>query len=231
MEEIVIGDQTIGLHDIEAQGRYALISVSDTGDGIAQEIRGKIFDPFFTTKEVGKGTGLGLSMVYGIIKKHNGYINLFSEIGKGTTFKIYLPLTDDTQSEVSEIVREELPRGKETILLAEDDTAILEMIKVYLENNGYTVCTASDGAEAIKMFQENQESIDLVLTDVIMPKLNGRDLYERIRSLKPRIPVIYMSGYPADLISEQGAAGDSFKYLSKPINPDALLKKIHDVLQ
>ncbi len=230
MEEILIGDLTIGLHDIDARGRYGLISVSDTGDGIAPEFLNRIFDPFFTTKEVGKGTGLGLSMVYGIIKKHNGYINVYSEVGKGTAFKIYLPLTDEIQRVSSETEREELPRGNEGILLVEDDEAILQMISELLEDYGYTLFTASNGEEAIKRFLEQKDSIDLVLTDVIMPLMNGRDAYEKIHSLKPNMPVIYMSGYPADLMPQR-VEGDSINYLSKPINPDALLNKVRDVLQ
>lgn len=230
-EEVVIDEHTIGLHDICEQGRYGLVSVSDTGSGIASEIQNRIFDPFFTTKEIGKGTGLGLSMVYGIIKKHNGYINVYSEIGKGTAFKIYLPLSDAVQGVVPETVTEEMPRGNENILLAEDDPAILNMVRELLEDYGYTVFSASDGADAIRAFLEKSESIDLVLTDVIMPQANGRDVYEKIHSLKPHIPVIYMSGYPADLMTQPGAVGEGTNYLSKPVNPATLLKMIRDVLQ
>jgi signal transduction histidine kinase/ActR/RegA family two-component response regulator len=230
-EEIIIDQHTIGLHNIDTQGRYALISVSDTGCGIAPEIQKKIFDPFFTTKEIGKGTGLGLSMVFGIIKKHNGFINVYSEVDKGTVFKMYLPLTDVVQHKTPETAEKELPRGNECILLAEDDTAILHMLKGLLEDYGYTVFPAIDGVEAINIFSENSEVIDLVLTDVIMPQENGRDVYEKIKSIRPHIPVIFMSGYPAEHMSQQEVNGDSFNYLSKPINPVTLLNKIRAVLQ
>jgi PAS domain S-box-containing protein len=230
IQEIIIDDRTIGVHDIDTQGRYGLISVTDTGSGIAPEIQSRIFDPFFTTKEIGKGTGLGLSMVYGIIKKHNGFINVYSEVGKGTAFKVYLPLTDDVIGETPKNVSEELTRGTESILVAEDDTAILEMIRELLEDNGYTVYSASTGAEAIETFMAHQNVIDLILTDVIMPQGNGREVYEKISSIKPGIPVIYMSGYPADLLTKQGGMVDSYNYLSKPISPSTLLKKIREVI-
>ncbi len=229
MQEIVIDDQTIGIHNIDTQGRYGLISVTDTGSGISPEIQNRIFDPFFTTKEVGKGTGLGLSMVYGIIKKHNGFINVYSEVGKGTAFKMYLPLTDDVIREAPENVSEVLSRGCENILVAEDDAAILEMIRELLVDNGYTVYSASNGAEAIETFMAHKNVIDLILTDVIMPQGNGREVYEKISSIIPGIPVIYMSGYPADLLTTQGTI-DNKNYLSKPISPSTLLNKIREVL-
>jgi PAS domain S-box-containing protein len=229
MQEVVIDGQTIGIHNIDAHGRYGLISVTDTGSGITPEIQNRIFDPFFTTKEIGKGTGLGLSMVYGIIKKHNGFIKVYSEVGKGTAFKVYLPLTDDVNRETTESVSEELPRGNENILVAEDDTAILAMVRELLEDNGYTVYPASTGAEAIEIFIAHKDVIDLILTDVIMPKVNGREVYEEISSIKPAMPVIYMSGYPADLLTAQGGMNDSY-YLSKPISPSTLLKKIREVI-
>jgi CheY-like chemotaxis protein len=230
IQEIVIDDQTIGMHNIDTQGRYGLISVTDTGSGITPEIQNRIFDPFFTTKEFGKGTGLGLSMVYGIIKKHNGFINVYSEVGKGTAFKMYLPLTnDDVTGETPENVSEDLPRGNESILVAEDDTAILEMIRELLVDNGYTVYPASTGAEAFETFMAHKDVIDLILTDVIMPQGNGREVYEKISSIKQVIPVIYMSGYPADLLTKQSGVIDSYNYLSKPISPSTLLKKIREV--
>ena len=229
MQEVVIDGQTIGIHNIDAHGRYGLISVTDTGSGITPEIQNRIFDPFFTTKEIGKGTGLGLSMVYGIVKKHNGFINVYSEVGKGTAFKVYLPLTDDVNRESTESVSEELPRGNENILVAEDDTAILAMVRELLEENGYTVYPASTGAQAIEIFIAHKDVIDLILTDVIMPQGNGREVYEEISSIKPAMPLIFMSGYPADLLTAQGGMDNTF-YLSKPISPSTLLKKIREVI-
>jgi CheY-like chemotaxis protein len=229
MEEITIDDHTIGLHEIDIQGRFALISVIDTGEGISHEIQKRIFDPFFTTKEVGKGTGPGLSMVYGIIKKHEGFINVYSEVGKGAAFKIYLPITNRTQEKELENTTVELLGGTENILIAEDDAAICRMIQELLIEYGYTVYVAADGDEAVRIFQEKEDSIDLVLTDVIMPRQNGRYVCDKIHSLRPHIPVIFMSGYPADIMTSRGV-DDNTNYLSKPINPATLLKKIREVL-
>jgi PAS domain S-box-containing protein len=230
MEEITIDERTIGLHEIDIKGKFALISVTDTGDGISQDIQKRIFEPFFTTKEVGKGTGLGLSMVYGIIKKHEGFINVYSEVGKGTVFKFYLPISDSTPGETLETVMSDLQGGSESILIAEDDAAILRMIQELLIEYGYTVYVASDGDEAVRIFQEKEDSIDLVLTDVIMPRQNGRQVCDKIHSRKPHIPVIFMSGYPADIMTSQQVVHENTNYLSKPLNPATLLKKIREIL-
>jgi len=229
-EEIEIDNYSSGIHHIDVQGRFGVITVSDTGSGMSPEIQRKIFDPFFTTKEVGKGTGLGLSMAFGIIKKHNGFINVYSEVENGTVFKMYLPLTENKQSITTECIAELPPSGNECILLAEDDPAILHMLKGLLEDYGYFVYTASDGLAAIQVFLENQESIKMVITDVIMPAKNGREVFEKVTSINPAIPVIFMSGYPAEIMNQENLAGHDINYLTKPINPKTLLKKIRELL-
>ncbi|PIW89029.1 MAG: hybrid sensor histidine kinase/response regulator, partial [Nitrospirae bacterium CG_4_8_14_3_um_filter_44_28] len=187
--------------NIEQDKGYAEISVIDTGTGMDEKTREHIFEPFFTTKEVGKGTGLGLAMVYGIIKQHHGHISVESEEGKGTAFRIYLPLISDSGLRNSDLKSEiqNLKSGMgETILLAEDEEAVRALSKTALEEFGYKVIEASDGQEAVSKFMENKDRIDLFLTDIVMPGMNGREAYERIKKIKPRLKVLFASGYPSD---------------------------------
>ena len=176
---VELGEEYIETHGYGKPGMYALISVTDTGEGMDENIREKIFEPFFTTKEVGKGTGPGLSMAYGIIKQHNGYINVYSEFGKGTTFKIYLPLTTAEVEERKPTEPTITISGTETILLAEDDADVRTFTKSVLEEFGYTVIEAGNGEDAVKRFIENKDKVQLLLLDVIMPKKNGKEVYER----------------------------------------------------
>lgn len=210
-------------------GKYALISVSDTGVGMDTATKEKIFDPFFTTKEVGKGTGLGLSIVYGIAKQHNGYINVESDPGRGTTFHIYLPIVKMKEEEIRPdpiAVR----GGSETILIAEDNANVRQLTKEVLEQFGYTVIEAGDGEEAISKFQKSVDSIDLVILDVVMPKKNGREVYETIKLIKPEIKVFFMSGYAEDILSGKGMHEEKLDYTPKPIAPQELLAKVRTVL-
>lgn len=190
----------IAAYDYGRPGTYAVISVSDTGSGMDEKTRERIFEPFYTTKEVGKGTGLGLAIVYGIIKQHNGYIVCNSETGKGSTFRIYLPIiktdTGETESEAISGFRSQTA----TILLAEDEPAVRELTKQVLENFGLNVIEAADGEKAVQKFIENKDRIDMVILDVIMPKLNGKEVYERITRIKPGIKTLMTSGFPADFI-------------------------------
>jgi two-component system, cell cycle sensor histidine kinase and response regulator CckA len=211
-------------------GKYALLTISDSGIGMDKQIQERIFEPFFTTKGVGKGTGLGLSMVYGIIKKHDGFINVYSEPGQGTTFTIYLPLVEAEIEEEPAMEAAGVTGGTETILLAEDDGAVRDMTAMLLRNSGYRVLLAGDGEEALSVFRNHQEEIQLVITDVIMPKRNGRDLYEEIRKIKFGMPVIFMSGYAADIMGSTVSIGDKVRYLSKPLKPAELLRHIREVL-
>jgi CheY-like chemotaxis protein len=209
---------------------YAVLTVSDTGVGIDQKTRENIFEPFFTTKEVGKGTGLGLAMVYGIVKQHGGDINVYSEPGKGTTFRVYLPMIINMAEEEPEAAQP-APFGRgETILLAEDDTQVRKVTSMYLQEFGYKVIEAENGEKAVKRFTENKDTIAIVLLDVVMPVKNGRDAYEEIKKLNSDIKAIFMSGYTADVISRKGILEEGFDFISKPINPDAMLRKIREAL-
>jgi CheY-like chemotaxis protein len=194
-------------------------------------IRKKIFEPFFTTKEMGTGTGLGLAVVYGIIKQHEGFINVYSEMGIGTTFKIYLPLiTSKVREEV--IVPEEkiLTRGTETILLTEDDESVRSLISIVLKQQGYTVIEAVDGKDAVMKFMENRETIDLLLSDLIMPKMSGKDAYDEIKVWRPDLKAIFASGYAPDVVRQKMALDSEVTLISKPITPYALLKKVRTLL-
>ena len=215
---------------LDRAGRYGVICVSDTGAGMDEGTRKQIFEPFFTTKEVGKGTGLGLSIVYGIVKQHNGTINVYSEPGKGTTFKIYLPAIEIAGESPAARIEDRPAGGRETILLAEDENDVRALITIVLREAGYTVIESVDGEEAVQQFTEHAGSLSLFLSDVIMPKMNGKAAYEQIRAVKPGIKVIFMSGYTADIIQSKGITNDGIPFLPKPIFPDQLLRKVREVL-
>ncbi|MBF0327624.1 MAG: PAS domain-containing protein [Nitrospirae bacterium] len=220
---------------LKSSGICAVLSVSDTGRGIDQHAIDNIFEPFFTTKEVGKGTGLGLSIVYGIVKQHGGEIAVESKIGKGTTFKIYLPLVDAEGDEEESEADMQAPLGKgETILLADDDAGVRKVVNLHLTMSGYKVIEAENGEEAVSKyignFLENKEWVDLLLIDVIMPVKNGRDAYEEIKTINPDIKAIFMSGYTDDIISQKGIVQGGFNFMSKPPDHDELLRKIRTVL-
>jgi two-component system cell cycle sensor histidine kinase/response regulator CckA len=217
------------LHDHKSS-RYVLITVSDSGVGMDKKTQAHLFEPFYTTKEVGKGTGLGLAITYGIIKKHHGFIYVDSQPGEGTTFNIYLPLV---KAEAKEVRREEnVPpsSGHETILLVEDESVVRQVTKDMLEEFGYTVIEAIDGDEGVRVFRENQQRIQLVLCDLIMPHKNGKEVYEEIRKMRPDIKVIFMSGYTADIIEQQGIHEMGINFISKPTATSELLEKIREVL-
>lgn len=215
---------------LKGPGAYACLSVSDTGTGMDEEIKSRIFEPFFTTKEVGKGTGLGLSIVYGIISGHKGSINVYSELGVGTTFKAYLPIARDVQIIDSPYVSEPPPAGTETILVAEDDIDVLAVIRTILEGAGYSVITASDGVEAVKRFKAAMGSIRLVVMDVIMPRKNGKEAYDEITGMIPGTPVIFTSGYTEDIINNGIIFEEGLDFISKPLTSGILLRKVREVL-
>jgi len=227
-----IDDDYVKTHGYGKPGEYVLISVSDSGTGMDEKTREKIFEPFFTTKEVGKGTGLGLAMVYGIIKQHNGYINCYSEPGKGTTFKIYLPMHWEA-AEVQETM-ESAPAtigGTETILVAEDDADARKTTRNILENFGYTILEAVDGEDAVRVFKENSDTVKLLLLDVIMPKKNGKEAYEEIRKLHPGAKALFISGYTANIIHKRGILDQNLDFIMKPVSPTALLRKVREVIE
>lgn len=212
-------------------GECAVIEISDTGTGMDEETRKKIFDPFFTTKETGKGTGLGLSIVYGIIRQNKGHISVYSEKGKGTTFRIYLPLiTAEKISEPSSLKEISINGGVETILLAEDNETLREINSKVLKNYGYTVISAENGEEAILKFRENKDRIDIIILDIIMPKKNGREVFDEAKRLRPDIKVLFTSGYPADLIAKQGVLEKGINFIPKPSPTNKLLRKIRELL-
>jgi PAS domain S-box-containing protein len=229
-ERIELDHEFIRAHGYGKPGSYALISIEDTGQGMDEKTKARIFEPFFTTKEVGKGTGLGLAMVYGIVKQHDGYINLYSEPGMGTTFKIYLPLIKSKVKEGKVAAPPILKMGTETVIVAEDDTLVREFIKKVLEEFGYKVIEAEDGEEALKVFNDNRGKIQLLILDVVMPKKNGKEVYDEIRKVRQDIKAIFTSGYDADIIHKKGILEEGLNYILKPILPQELLKKVREVL-
>jgi PAS domain S-box-containing protein len=216
---------------ILAPGIYALLTVVDTGSGMDEKTHEKIFEPFFTTKEVGKGTGLGLAMAYGIIKQHNGYILASSQLGKGTTISIYLPLIGLSAGE-PESMQSGLPmkRGTEIILVAEDNESVRKMTATMLIDQGYTVIEAADGEEAIRRFREQHDRIQLLLIDVVLPKKNGKEVYEEVRRVRPDVKVLFTSGYTADVIHAKGIVDEGLHFIPKPAVMRELLQKIRDEL-
>ena len=210
-------------------GRSVLLSVTDTGTGMDKETQKRIFDPFFTTKEQGRGTGLGLAMAYGIVRQHQGTIQVSSKPGSGTTFTIALPYHAAAPNPERPAVAP-LPGGNETVLLVEDEAVVRRLLKLVLEYAGYAVVEAADGEEGFARFLEHQGVIRLVLTDVIMPKKNGRELYESISAVRPGIKALFMSGYSAEIMQSRGIPDQGTHYLPKPVAPDTLLRKIRTML-
>jgi len=230
-EEISLGDEFRDIHGYGKPGRYALLTISDTGEGMNEKIRKKIFEPFFTTKEVGKGTGLGMAVVYGIVKQHEGYINVYSEPDIGTTFRIYLPvISSEALAEEPAQEQETIPKGTETILLAEDDESARGLISIVLKQEGYTVIEAVDGAVAVMKFMENRETIDLLISDLIMPKLNGKEAYDEMKIWRPDLKAIFLSGYAPDFVRQKMWLEGNVDLFSKPILPHLLLKKVRALL-
>jgi PAS domain S-box-containing protein len=229
-ETVHLGEDYIAANAIEKSGMYAVMSVTDTGKGMDEATRQRIFEPFFTTKEVGKGTGLGLAIVYGIIKQHSGHITVYSEPGKGTTLRIYLPMVE-FRGEAAIAAEMVAPgRGTETILVAEDNEDVRGLVKNVLEGFGYTVIEAVDGEDAVNKFQENEESIQLAMLDVIMPKKSGKEAYDMIKKIRPDMKILFSSGYTADVISTKGILEEKMDFISKPVTPKNLLVKIREIL-
>ena len=228
-DAVELDNAYIKAHGYGEIGRYALITVSDTGVGIGKKTKERIFEPFFTTKGVGKGTGLGLAIVYGIIKQHSGYINIYSEPGNGTTFRIYLPVIESKVEKKKAEAHVVHKGGTETILIAEDEEDVREITKIVLEGHGYTIIEAVDGEDAINKFRENKDTIHLLLFDMIMPNKNGKEAYKAIKEMRPDIKALFMSGYSEDIVSKKYVP-KGFKHIVKPVSPDELLKKVGEIL-
>ncbi|MDD5434933.1 MAG: ATP-binding protein [Nitrospira sp.] len=211
-------------------GNFALITFSDTGSGIEADLQMKIFDPFFTTKEVGKGTGLGLSIVFGIIKQHNGFIDLVSERGKGTTFNIYIPITGMVSEKKTPLVFPFQKEKKFTILIAEDEEEVRSVMAKTLSEFGYNVIEAVDGEDAITKFIENKNSIRLLFFDIVMPKKNGLESYQEIIKIMPYIKVIFTSGYTLEIEQVKKMQEYGSDFVPKPISPTILYKKVKEAL-
>ncbi|HEY4684269.1 MAG TPA: response regulator [Candidatus Acidoferrales bacterium] len=211
-------------------GRYVLLSVSDTGVGMDAATIERIFEPFFTTKEMGKGTGLGLAVVYGNVKQHGGFINVYSEPGQGTTFRVYLPVGNEVAEEREKTATEPVRGGTETILVAEDHEGLRDMARKMLERLGYQVVLAGDGEEAVRMFEEHRDRIALVILDVVLPKLSGPEAYARMCALKPDVSVVFATGYTAEAAQLNSMLEKGAAVLQKPYSPDSLARKVRDIL-
>jgi CheY-like chemotaxis protein len=212
-------------------GDFALLAVSDDGIGMDRKTMDKLFEPFFTTKDVGKGTGLGLATIYGIVKQNDGFINVYSEPDQGTTFRIYIPRCepeeDASKMQPSAV---SIPGGSETILLVEDETAILQMIRMMLERKGYRVLPAGLPAEALTLAKAHEGMIHLLITDVVMPEMNGRDLAGQLTALYPNLKLLFMSGYTANIIAHQGILDEGVSFIQKPFSMADLVLQVRGVL-
>jgi hypothetical protein len=230
-ENIEIDELYARMHPELRPGAFVLISVSDTGVGIPVDVRHKIFDPFFTTKEMGKGTGLGLSIVLGIVKSHGGFVNVYSEVGNGASFKVYLPAVESLDSMSEEKTRPTLHQGSgELVLIVDDEEAIREIVRATLETYGYRVMTASDGAEGITQFVQHQKDVAVVITDMMMPYMDGPSLLRALENITPNVKAIAISGLAEHAkITETGTKGN-IEFLQKPFTTEKLLTSLSKVL-
>ncbi len=212
-------------------GEYVMLAISDTGIGMSKEVQERIFEPFFTTKGVGKGTGLGLSTVYGIVKQSNGFIWVYSEPGQGTTFKIYLPKAEPKEKQQAQFDEFQATySGSETILLVEDEKFVRDFVSRILKKNGYQTVVAKDAQEALQLVDEELEAFDLLLTDVVMPELSGKELEGYLREKGLKFKTLYMSGYTDKAIVRHGVLNEDIEFIQKPFAPGALLKKVRKIL-
>jgi two-component system, cell cycle sensor histidine kinase and response regulator CckA len=225
-------DQTfVTAHPGSAAGPHVRLSIHDTGCGMGPDVMSHLFEPFFTTKEAGRGTGLGLSTVYGIVKQHRGYIDVISEVGRGSSFGVYLPRVDLRPTLERPTPKERLKPGSlETVLFVEDEVALRDLMHRVLVKGGYTVLAAGDGVEALALVEAHPGPIDLLVTDVIMPRMSGPDLAARLRARQHGIRVLYLSGYTADQLRAQTDLGREATLLAKPFTSDGLLRKVREVL-
>ena len=230
-ENVLIDHEYAQTHAWATEGRCVLLRVSDTGSGMDAETLEHVFEPFFTTKGVGEGSGLGLSMVFGIIEQHHGHVEVYSEVDRGTVFKIYLPVVERRAVEVSRTVSPVVVDGTETLLIAEDNEAVLELTRHILMEAGYTVLTAKDGKEAVRVFEEHVAEIDMVMFDVVMPRMGGKEAMKKILKMRPDLPHLFVSGYSENAVHTNFIQNRDLHLLSKPYQTDSLLRKVREVLE
>ena len=225
-------EDSVGRYPELRPGDYVMLAITDTGTGMNEEVKARVFEPFFSTKPVGQGTGLGLSTSYGIIKQSGGHISVYSELGRGTTFKIYLPQIEVlAKIPIQRLDALDLPHGTETILLVEDDPALREMAATLLRRLGYMVLTATNGVEALSVKHERGTGhIDLLFTDVVMPHMSGKELADRVQALYTHTKILFTSAYTENAIVHQGVLDKGVALLQKPFTPSALAHKLREVL-
>ena len=227
---VVIDEEYARAHaDVEA-GDYVMVAITDTGAGMTREVRDKLFEPFFTTKEKGKGTGLGLPSVYGIVKQSGGFLWVYSEVGKGTTFKVYLPRTSETRAPGASTPQRNRVIGAETILLVEDDDEVRQVASRILRRNGYRVLEAGNGADALRVCEGEEVPVDLIVTDIVMPEMGGSELAKRIRERRPDARILFTSGYTEDAVVRQSLLHEGEAFIEKPFTPAKLAKKAREML-
>jgi CheY-like chemotaxis protein len=229
---VVLDEAYVSLHTSVQTGAYVMLSVSDTGCGMDAETQSHIFEPFFTTKEKGKGAGLGLATVFGVVKQSGGYIWVYSEPGHGTTFKVYLPQVGECV-EAPEVAApvSEFHSGSGTVLLVEDEEAVRELVGDSLRNSGYTVLEAKNGAQALEICEKHSSRIHLMITDVVMPGMNGRELAQRLSARHPNLKVLFMSGYTDNAILHRGVLEPGTLFLQKPFGAQDLVRKVRELLE
>ena len=229
-KNVVLDDRYVNTHVEVERGQYVLLTISDTGFGMSPEVRSRVFEPFFTTKDIGEGTGLGLSVVHGIVKQFSGKIGAYSEVGLGTVFKIYLPVINDIQPAIEKVSTPKNRRiGSETVLVVDDDQAVGEIAESSLKADGYTVLRANSGKEALQILESHSGVIDLLITDVVMPSMNGRDLAEIMLKKYPQLSILYLSGYTDDAVVRHGLLRAEVNFLQKPFTPLGLAKRVQDI--
>jgi CheY-like chemotaxis protein len=225
-----LDEEYVKSHPYVTAGPYVMLAVSDTGAGMTDAVRANLFEPFFTTKEAGRGTGLGLAMVYGAVKQNGGQIEVYSELGHGTTFKIYLPAVDQAPGSTLEPSRERRPPGTESIVLVEDEDHVRAIASRMLAHLGYAVYFFADGPSAIAAIAQMAEVPALLITDVVMPGMNGQVLAERLLELRPSMKVLFTSGYTANVIVHHGVLREGIEFLAKPYSLDQLAQRVREVL-
>jgi CheY-like chemotaxis protein len=227
---VTIDDGYASTHPEAEPGPYVMVSVTDTGTGMSKEVREKVFEPFFTTKEKGKGTGLGLPSVYGIIRQSGGFVWVYSEPGQGTTFKVYLPKSEERAAGPIRTPSENRKVGSETILVVEDDVEVRAVATRILRRNGYRVLEAENGADALRVCEGELEPVDLIITDIVMPEMNGPELAQKIRETQPDARILFTSGYTEDAVVRQSFLAPGESFIEKPFTPALLAQKARDIL-